>query len=422
MANDAHVALLKDGAQAWNAWRKQNASVQPDLSGADLAGSNLINANLDNANMAGAVLRTSNLSNASLNDAHLQGADLSEVYVFRSYALSANFEKANLRRSAFEQSNLRGANLRGTVLQSAYLYRTNLADTDITGADLRGATLREANLYRTNLASAKLSNAVLERASFVECNLENADISGCHVYGISAWGLNLQGAKQSNLVITPPVELDAVFFVADKDGLLQGLYPLPGGGFETRLPKPLKYVDTITVDNLEMAQFLYLLLNNQKIREVVDSITSKAVLILGRFTPSRKLVLDAIRDALRRHNYLPILFDFKSPSSRDLTETITTLARLARFIVADLTDASGVIKELEAIVPTLAVPVQPLLEASNRPYGMFPDYWKYPWVLDIQSYDGPEELGSSLEKKVIRPAEESLQVLTKKRADALLKG
>jgi hypothetical protein len=87
--------------------------------------------------------------------------------------------------------------------------------------------------------------------------------------------------------------------------------------------KPIKQVGTITVDNLEMAQFLFLLLNNQKIREVIDTITSKAVLILGRFTRSRKSVLDAIRDALRRQNHLPILFDFESPSSRDLTETIT---------------------------------------------------------------------------------------------------
>ena len=52
-----------------------------------------------------------------------------------------------------------------------------------------------------------------------------------------------------------------------------------------------------------MAQFIYLLLHNEKIREVIDTITSKAVLILGRRTPARKAVLDAIRDELRRRNY-----------------------------------------------------------------------------------------------------------------------
>ena len=64
---------------------------------------------------------------------------------------------------------------------------------------------------------------------------------------------------------------------------------------------------TITVDNLEVAQFIYLLLNNKNIRSVIDTITYKVVLILGRFTPERKAVLDALRDALRAKDYLPCL-------------------------------------------------------------------------------------------------------------------
>jgi hypothetical protein len=114
----------------------------------------------------------------------------------------------------------------------------------------------------------------------------------------------------------------------------------------------------ITVDNIEVAQFVYLLLYNQKIRDVIDTITSKAVLILGRFTPERKKVLDALREELRKQDYLPILFDFDVPSNRDITETVSLLARMARFIIANLTDPSSIPKELEAIVPHLAVPVQ----------------------------------------------------------------
>jgi hypothetical protein len=58
------------------------------------------------------------------------------------------------------------------------------------------------------------------------------------------------------------------------------------------------------------------------IRHVVDTITSKAVLILGRFTDERKAVLDALRQELRKRDYLPILFDFAVPATRDMTETI----------------------------------------------------------------------------------------------------
>jgi hypothetical protein len=53
----------------------------------------------------------------------------------------------------------------------------------------------------------------------------------------------------------------------------------------------------IQLDNLEIAQFIYLLLNNEKIRDMIDTLGKKAVLILGRFTTERKEVLDAIRAA-----------------------------------------------------------------------------------------------------------------------------
>ena len=48
---------------------------------------------------------------------------------------------------------------------------------------------------------------------------------------------------------------------------------------------------TVTVDEIEVAQFIYFILNNQKIRNVIDTITSKVVLILGRFTDARKEML-----------------------------------------------------------------------------------------------------------------------------------
>jgi hypothetical protein len=74
---------------------------------------------------------------------------------------------------------------------------------------------------------------------------------------------------------------------------------------------------------------------------VIETITSKVVLILGRFTSERKPILAAIRVELRKRDYLPILFDFQKPDSKDLTGTVTTLAGTARFIIADLTDPSS---------------------------------------------------------------------------------
>jgi hypothetical protein len=187
------------------------------------------------------------------------------------------------------------------------------------------------------------------------------------------------------------------------------------GAIQDNLEITLDNQPTITVDNLEVAQFIYLLLNNQKIRDVIDTIATKAVLILGRFTSERKVILDALREELRKCNYLPILFDFEKPTSRDFTETVRTLAHMSRFIIADLTDPSSIPQELQAIIPTLAVPVQPILLEGKQEYAMFVDLLKtYHWVLPVHFYRDQVNLLATLKEHVIDPAEQKAQELAKR--------
>jgi uncharacterized protein YjbI with pentapeptide repeats len=61
MANDEHVALLKKGVATWDAWRKENPNIRPDLRKANLSGANLGGANLSGAKLQGANLREANL-------------------------------------------------------------------------------------------------------------------------------------------------------------------------------------------------------------------------------------------------------------------------------------------------------------------------------------------------------------------------
>ena len=158
------------------------------------------------------------------------------------------------------------------------------------------------------------------------------------------------------------------------------------------------------------------MLNNRKIRDVIDTITSKVVLILGRFTSERKAVLDGLREVLRQHNYSPVIFDFDKPSNRDITETISILAHLARFVVVDITDARSVPQELQSIVPNLpSVPIQPLLQGSSTVYGMFEHFQNYPWVLGIHRYSDEQDLIASLQDGVIANAETKREELLKQR-------
>lgn len=212
--------------------------------------------------------------------------------------------------------------------------------------------LSKADLRGTNLAYAHL----------IETNFEGANLSGSTVYGASSWNLKLEGAIQSGIRIT-------------------------------RSDEP-----PVSADNIEVAQFLHMLLYGDKIKGILDSATSKIVLLLGRFGEP-KAVLDAIRDSLRRnHKYIAVEFDFAQLDDRDMTETITTLARLARFVVADLTAGKSIQKELEAIVPFLAIPVKPIIQGDERPFSMFGDNWKYEWVLSLFRYDTVDELIAAMDE------------------------
>jgi uncharacterized protein YjbI with pentapeptide repeats len=334
---------------------------EADLSKADLSEANLGEANLTWANFRGADLSEADLTKANLREANLTRANLE----------AANLTGAELSDADLFEANLSKAKLNEAHLRRAHLIRANLIGASLRYADLTGANFDGANLYGANLSEANLSEADLTGASLVNSDISNADLTGCRIFGVSAWGLNLSDeTKQRNLIITPRDEPE------------------------------------ITVDNIEVAQFIYLMLNNQKIREVIDTITSKVVLILGSFKDERKAVLDALRDELRKRNYLPILFDFDKPTSRNTDETATLLARMARFVIADISDAKSVLQELRVIVPELpSVPVQPVIIASQEEPGMFDFYRRFPWFLPVHRYDTPAQLLSELSTRVIEPSE-----------------
>ena len=414
MANQEQLNLLRQGAEDWNRWREAHSEEIPNLRGADLSGIivketdqgdvvevKIGDADLRNADLSGANLRETNLSgaqlfNANLSRANLRAADLSRANLVHTTFYKAKLVKAKLYKAQLDDADFRNADLSGADLSEAAFVQTNLREaklqqSDLSGAnlvaaDLRNANLRGANLSNANLSGADLSGAdlrgaYLSRALFVETNLSGANLTNCFVYGLSAWKVDLQGAKQESLIITP------------------------------------LYEPIITVDDLEIAQFIYLLLDNKKIREVIDTITTKVVLILGRFTPERKVVLDALREELRKQNYLPVMFDFEKPASRDLTETVSILAHLARFIIVDLTDPSSAPHEVATIIPHTVVPVQPLLlqdDAHPRDqYVMFEDLRRrYHWVLPTFRYQDIAELLASLKTQIIAPAEQKARELT----------
>jgi uncharacterized protein YjbI with pentapeptide repeats len=310
----------------------------------------------------------------------LFGADLRGESLGLPHLNSVNFANANLINS----------NLTGMDLTRANFHEANLGRANLSYATLTEANFCRTDLYRTNLSHAILHQANLQGTQLAMTDFTGSELIGCRIYGMSAWDLVLDDkTRQEKLVILYRRENEAGEVVDESH---------------------------IIVDNLEVAQFIYLLLHNEKIRKIIDTITSKVVLILGRFTPERKAILDRLREALKLRNYSPVIFDFEKPASRNLTETISTLAHMARFVVADITDAKSIPQELQRIVPDLpSVPVQPLLHSSFTEYAMFRDLFDYPTVLTPHRYDRVEELLASLDEKVIMPAVNMAKEIEEKR-------
>lgn len=282
-----------------------------------------------------------------------------------------------LQETSLSQYDLSDANLRNAQLSGADLHSANFYRADLTGADLTYTNLRFANLHGANLTGADLRGSALEWARIVNATVQGARFSDARVHGVSAWRLRGEPADQTNLVITG-----------------QGEPP-------------------VFVDSLKLAHFIYLLTEDADIRETIDTITSKVVLILGRFTADRKAVLVAIQNTLRSRGLLPIVFDFDRPATKDTTGTVETLARMARFIVADLTDPSSIPHELATTVPFLrTTPVVLLRLEGSTGYSMVEDLEAYDrWVIPVREYPDPSTLIGQIESYVIEPANERLQLL-----------
>ena len=332
-----------------------------DLRACRFGGGGFFDALMWDADLRGCDLRHMNFKGASfdrarLDDADLRGSTLDEVRWHEVQAERAKLEGASMRMATLTGSRMAQAGAAGIDLSGS-----RIVATDLCGADLRGANL--------------------QLASFVNVQLWNADLSGSRVFGIGAWHLQTDNARQQDLIITPDE------------------------------------APVIACDDLETAQFVYLLLHNEKLRQVIDTVGRKAVLLLGRFTAERKAVLDGLREALRRHGLVPMLFDFDKPGGRDLTETMSTLAHLARFVIADLTDPRSIPQELKAIVPSLpSVPVLPLLHVSQDAYAMFADLGGYASVLPPVRYRDLPHLLAMLGDEVIAPAERRIAEIQARRA------
>jgi uncharacterized protein YjbI with pentapeptide repeats len=169
------IAVLRQGASAWNSWIRRRDHVgtyepkffprphrRANLRRANLQGADLDEFDLRRVDLQGAILTGASLVNASLVDADAELAD---------------FSGAICRNTDFSYARLRGARFSQADCRWAQFHLSEFSDD----ASLDGAQLQFASFRWVDFGGASLREAVLDNTLFGGCDLS-------HVVGLdSCW-------------------------------------------------------------------------------------------------------------------------------------------------------------------------------------------------------------------------------------------
>lgn len=374
MANPQHENILSLGVEKWNEWRQLNPGIEPDLSNSFIP--------------RGLLLKEEDPVRKELTK------KASNYHAIRDKIVKQviNFSGVNFYRSSFEGGWFSDANFEGANFYEADLSRANLSNTN-----LRNCNFRKAYLDRANLSGAKIINANLNRATLVNANICSARIENCIVYGVSAWGLITDiNTFQRNLMMEDTnVTGDNIM---EEVARITEHYPL-------------------MVDDIEVAQFIHFIKNYSNLGKGLTAMLEKGVLLLGKFREGGREILEKVAGIVRSRKLIPIIFDFDGPRGSNIIETVTVLAGISRFVVANL-NGSSVPAELERITANFKRPIITYLNSAeeDKIYAMFSDKLSLSNVL-IFKYANELELSEKLDRKLLE-AEDNFQQAQKEQSAA----
>jgi uncharacterized protein YjbI with pentapeptide repeats len=167
---------------AWNAWRANDVSLKPDLSGA-----NLQNLCLDDADFSWTDFRGADLRGVHAYGADFICADLSNSLVGRETPKERPWwstAEAELSAAKLRFAKLVDADLRGVFLSASDLTKADLSGAKLHRASLRDARLTDTRLDRADLREVDLRGAQIGNASLTQTQFGGALFGGTLIYGL----------------------------------------------------------------------------------------------------------------------------------------------------------------------------------------------------------------------------------------------
>ena len=325
---DSYDEIILQGASAWNEWQKENKG---------------------SVHFAGPIWYDSPDSQGrqikGRNRFDFSGLHLTNASIHNAFAEGLNIRGSKIIDCHFEEGDFSRADFSNTEFVNTRFNKTILTDANFDGASFINCNLNRVNLTNANFCLKEIRETV--------------------VYGVSAWDLKTcDEMKQSRLIIERTYELYS-------DIIASGKIPL-------------------MADNIELAQFIYYLSNHKKMRDVLNILNAKGILLLGQFREGGLERLYKLHDWLKEKNYMPMIFDFDRPVSMDYTETVITMAGLSKIIIADLSGGS-VPQELHATLTNFQKPI--IAYSRTGAYSMFKDLKrKNPHAFDFEYSDDADLL------------------------------
>lgn len=286
------------------------------------------------------------------NPFDFSGKHFFQISIYSAFAEGMTFENATFNHVLFEEGDFSRVNFINCEFTNVKFNKTILTDSNFDGAVFINCSLNRVNLTNSIFTVKQISQTV--------------------IYGISAWDIvTSEDSIQNELVIEKTYDLYS-------DIIQSGRIPM-------------------MVDNIELAQFIYYLSNHKKIRDTLNILNNKGVLILGRFADGGLERLHKVREWFAARNYIPMIFDFEHLESMDRTETIVTMGGLSKIVLADVS-GSSVPHELHAILINFLKPVIAFHE--DKPYSMMDDLVRKNRFFQALAYEDMSGLIEQLPEKV----------------------
>jgi uncharacterized protein YjbI with pentapeptide repeats len=349
MAERKHAEILRAGMEEWNAWRAENPTVFPDLSGERFAldctgldlshaialGTRFDGSRLPGLKLCGATARGISLIDVLAPDLDATQADLTGAVMHSLFAGGGTFDETVLNGAHGDRFQAPGGDF---VL--AKMARFRGANCDLSKAALRhcvleDAWLTETRMHRTLVERCSLKRSILTSTNWsvsahVQNDYEHADLSFGYVYGMLCWApYQLDRAKQSSM-----------FFGA-------GLYG----------------EDSLAIDGLELALAMQAYLRSDLVREVLPVVSSRLVLVVGCWSESQRYVPAALGDLLRRKGRTAVYIN--ALEERLDLEPLRRLAMMATSAIVDFTSDSKALREIVEVLDAQHFTIQPVVNPAS---------------------------------------------------------